>query len=92
MVTARPTLQPVTTPTTSVPSAIPSTTGLIAIFDITKVVTSSLTDQEISSIATEVTENFDVPPQEVSTTGTQTIDLIFILVLSLIFCFWYYDD
>ena len=49
-------------------------TGLIATFDITKTVTSPLTDQEIISIEAEVISNFEVSPEEVSTTGTQITD------------------
>ena len=63
-------MQPVPAPTTSVPSRIPSMTGLVATFDITKAVTSPLTDQELISIQEEVIANFDVSPEEVSTTGT----------------------
>ena len=67
-------MQPIPAPTTSIPSGIPSMTGLIATFDITKIVTSPLTDQEIISIEAEVISNFEVSPEEVSTTGTQITD------------------
>ena len=70
--TPRPTGQPVISPTSSVPSAIPSMTGLIAAFEITKAVTSSLTDQEILSIEAELRANFNVSAEDLSTTGTQT--------------------
>ena len=42
---------------------------MVATFDITKEVTSPLTDQQILSIEAELIANFNVSPDEVSTTG-----------------------
>ena len=51
------------------PSQAPSITGLIASFDITKVVTSQLADEEINGIEAEIINNFDVTQDEVDTAG-----------------------
>ena len=68
-------------------------TGLVATFDITKTVTSPLTDQEIISIEAEVIANFEVSLKEVSTTGTYKLLMKFInLMLSRIFRHWYHND
>ena len=66
--TARPTMQPATS---MIPSSVPSFSGLVASFDITKAVTSQLTDAEISTIEAEVISSFDVSDGEVDTTGNQ---------------------
>ena len=66
--TARPTTQPVTS---LLPSFSPSFTGLIASFDVTKVVTSPLSDAEITAIEAEVMQNFDVTDDQVDTTGNK---------------------
>ena len=72
---------------------MPSMTGLIAAFDITKTVTSPLTDQEIISIQEEVIANFDVSHEEVSTTGTHKLLIESLnLMLSRIFRYWYHHD
>ena len=70
-------MQPIPDPTTSVPSEIPSMTGLVAAFEITKAVTSSLTDQEVLSIEAELKANFNVSSEDISTTGTQTFVQIY---------------
>lgn len=59
-------MQPVTT---LVPSSTPSITGLIATFDISKTVTTQLSDAEINSIETEIMNEFDVNHDEIDTTG-----------------------
>ena len=72
---------------------MPSMTGLLATFDITKTVTSPLTDQEIISIQEEVIANFNVSYEEVSATGTHKLLIESLnLMLSRIFCHWYHDD
>ena len=71
--TARPTLQPVPPPTTSIPSAQPSITGLIATFDVSRTVTEALSQEEVSAIEAEVMSNFDVSAEDLSTTGTDCI-------------------
>ena len=47
-------------PTTSVPSTMPSMTGLVATFEVTKTVTTSLSEEEIAAIEEEVMSNFNV--------------------------------
>ena len=69
-VTARPTTQPIVSPTSSIPSQFPSRTGIIAIFDITSVVTSSLTDDELEAIEAEIISVLNVSEDEVSTIST----------------------
>ena len=64
--TARPTMEPITS---LVPTSPPSFIGLVASFDVTKVVTSALSDSEISAIQAEVLENFEVTEDEIDTTG-----------------------
>ena len=59
-------MQPITS---LVPTSAPSFTGLVASFDVTKVVTSALSDSEISAIQAEVLENFEVTEDEIDTTG-----------------------
>ena len=80
--TARPTMQPITS---QVPTSAPSFTGLVASFDVTKVVTSALSDSEISAIQAEVLENFEVTEDEIDTTGkTIYVHKYFQIVESLI--------
>ena len=64
--TVKPTMQPITS---LVPTSAPSLTGLVALFDFTKVVTSTLGDSEISSIQAEVMENFSVSEDAVDSIG-----------------------
>ena len=71
--TAMPTMQPITS---LVPTSAPSFTGLVASFDVTKVVTSALSDSEINAIEAEVMENFEVTEDEIDTTG----NLMYILM------------
>ena len=59
-------MQPITS---LVPTSAPSFTGLVASFDVTKVVTSALSDSEISAIQAEVLENFEVTEDGIDTTG-----------------------
>lgn len=67
--TARPTTQP---SMTLVPTSTPSLIGLVAFFDITKVITSTLTDSEINDIQAEVMQSFEVIEDQVDTTGNIT--------------------
>ena len=59
-------MQPITS---LVPTSSPSSIGLVASFDVSKVVTSALSDSEISAIQAEVLENFEVTEDEIDTTG-----------------------
>ena len=64
--TARPTTQP---STSLVPTSAPSITGLVALFDVKKVVTGTLGDSGINAIQAEVMENFEVSEDKVDTTS-----------------------
>ena len=44
-------------------------TGLVATFEVTKTVTTSLSDADIQAIEDEVVSNFDVALDDVFTTG-----------------------
>ena len=80
--TARLTMQPITSLS---PTSAPSFTGLVASFGVTKVVTSELSDSEISAIQAEVMENFEVTEDEIDTTGKAIyVDKLFRIVESLI--------
>ena len=59
-------MQPITS---LVPTSSPSLTGLVASFDVTKVVTSELSESEINAIQAEVMENFEVTEDDIDTTG-----------------------
>ena len=59
-------MQPITS---LVPTSTPWFTGLVASFDVTKVVTNELSDSEISAIQAEVMENFEVTEDDIDTTG-----------------------
>ena len=85
--TPRPTRQPVISPTSSVPSAIPSMTGFIAMFEITSIVTSSLTEAELGVIEAEIISGFDVSDDEVSTTGTSWIQNSMVFRIFYMTCF-----
>ena len=67
--TAKPTSRPIVAPTTVLPTGAPSMTGLVAAFEVTKSVTRSLTQEEISAIENEVLSNFNVTDDEATTTG-----------------------
>ena len=69
--TARPTIIPIISPTSTVPSAIPSLTGIVAVFEITSVVTSSLTYDEVAGIESDIISGFAVSESDVSTIGTK---------------------
>jgi uncharacterized membrane protein len=69
-VTAKPTVQPIPAPTTSIPSAMPSMTGLIATFEVSKTVTNSLSDSEVDAIEAEVITSFKVSADDITTTVT----------------------
>ena len=73
--TARPTSQPVISPTSDAPSAIPSMTGMIATFEITSTVTSSLTQAELDAIESEITSGFDISDEEIGTTGNANTNI-----------------
>ena len=44
-------------------------TGLVALFDVRKIVTSALSDAEINSIQANVMETFEVSEDQVDTSG-----------------------
>ena len=67
--TARPSMEPITS---LVPTSMPSFVGLVASFDITKIVTSALSESEISAIEAEVVENFEISADEIDTIGKPT--------------------
>ena len=58
--------------TSAIPTSAPSLTGLIASLDITKIVTSPLSDIEINDIALAVIDSFDVTESQVDTSGNPT--------------------
>ena len=80
-------MQPVQQPTTSVPSAMPSITGLIATIEISKHVIASLSENEIEAIELEVMSNFNASTEDITTAGILTFELnvIFLSCLSHIF-------
>ena len=75
-------MQPITS---LVPTSAPSLTGLVASFDVTKVVTSELSDSEISAIQAEVMANFEVTEDEIDISGKAIyVHNFFLIVESLI--------
>lgn len=48
---------------------MPSMIGLVVIFEVTGLVTSSLSDNEINAIQKEVMSNFDVSMEQLTTSG-----------------------
>ena len=58
-------MKPNIAPTSSVPSSVPSRTGLVASFEVTATVTASLSDSEIDAIEAELLAD------EVTTTGIE---------------------
>ena len=67
VVTSKPTKQPVPAPTTSIPTARPSMTGIVATFQVTKPVTTSLSNADIQAIEDAIVTEFDT--DEVAITG-----------------------
>ena len=63
--TARPSIQPITSLT---PSAGPSFTGLVALFATSKSVTNDLSETQIDDITAEVMEQFNVTQDQLETT------------------------
>ena len=48
-------------------------TGLVATFEVTKTVTTSLSDDEVDAIEAEVLANFNASEDEITTTGIRKI-------------------
>jgi hypothetical protein len=68
-VTARPTMQPIISPTSSLPSSSPSRTGMVAFFEMTSVVTTSLEEDELNAIEAEIIAGFDLSENEIGVEG-----------------------
>ena len=72
---------------------MPSITGLVASFELTKVVTSSLSQEEIESLESEVMLGLNAAKEDIVTTGNyslhESLNLILFL-LSGIFNLWFY--
>jgi hypothetical protein len=70
-ITAAPTFLPSTTPTiapsTRLPSVTPSITGLVVRMELSRVATSSLSEEEISSLTNSIVDAFEVSPEDVQT-------------------------
>jgi hypothetical protein len=62
---AVPSLSPSNVPSSTIPSATQTITGAVVFVDMTKVVTSSLTDDEITDIVNEAENTFGVYPGDV---------------------------
>ena len=82
VVTAKPSLNPVLAPTSSIPTMAPSITGLVATIDVSKSVTKSLSTSELEKYEEEIRNNFNITNDEeitttvtYSTTGTMTVDI-----------------
>ena len=70
VVTAKPTQQPQIAPTSSIPTAQPSMTGLLVEITATTTVTESLTDDEIDAIEEEMKTQFNITDDdEIQTDG-----------------------
>ena len=76
-----PTLPPSTSPQTSIPTGAPSITGAVGIVELEKVVTASLTDEEISDLVSNVADAYGVDEEDVvldvvyQTTGSMQVTL-----------------
>ena len=68
-----PSLMPSKAPSSTIPSAVPTITGAVVFVDMNKLVTSSLTDDEISEIVTEAENTFGVYPGDVEVEVTYDI-------------------
>lgn len=81
-VTPAPTFDPSISPTTSLPSAAPSLTGAVAIIELSRMVTESLTSDEIGNIQNEVAESYGVDSDDIvvdviyEITGLIAIDVV----------------
>ena len=62
-----PSTTPIVFPTTLLPSAQPSITGLVVTIDVTNVATSPLTRLELNQLSNTVIDAFDVSPNDVTT-------------------------
>lgn len=61
-----PSMTPTVAPSSTIPSALPTITGAVVLVDMNKLVTSSMTDDEISEILTETENTFGVYPGDVA--------------------------
>ena len=68
--TAKPSAFPVVAPTSSVPTAAPSMTGLVASFTLSQTVTSSVSDAEVLELSGVIAANFNVTEDDVEIEGT----------------------
>lgn len=65
--TTKPTAAPIMQPTTSIPSAQPTITGLIVNFELSTVATDDLTPEEISNLSALVMDAYNVTEEDIST-------------------------
>jgi hypothetical protein len=78
-ITEAPTITPSRAPTTSLPTAAPSLSGSVAIVELSRPVTESIPESEVTSIQSEVAETYGVDAEDVTvevvyqTTGTLDI-------------------
>ena len=68
--TAKPSAFPVVAPTSSVPTAAPSMTGLVASFTLSQTVTSSVSDAEVLELSGVIAASFNVTEDDVEIEGT----------------------
>ena len=79
--TQAPTLAPSLIPTTSLPTAAPSITGSVAIIELSKPVTESLSETEVNDIQSQAADAYGVDAEDITvevvyqTTGTLDIDV-----------------
>ena len=79
-VTSKPTREPIASPTTSLPSAAPFRTGLVASIEVTTTVTESLSSSDVAEIEGEIISTFNITAEDVSmvifysTTGNMVIE------------------
>jgi phenylpyruvate tautomerase PptA (4-oxalocrotonate tautomerase family) len=76
-VTASPSITPSMTPSklpsSTIPSALPTITGSVVFVDLNKMVSSSLSDEEIATIVTDVENTFGVYPGDVEVEVTYDV-------------------
>jgi hypothetical protein len=81
-VTFAPTFVPSVTPTTPLPTAAPSMTGGVAIIELSRTVSKSVSETEIDNIQDEIAETYGVNVDDIvvdvvySTTGSISLDII----------------
>ena len=67
-------------PTSSVPSATPSLTGLVVTFEATSIVTKSLTESDVAELETAIVESLNVTHDDVITSGMFACEHYFMCV------------